>query len=108
VAVGQWRASRLPGHVVRFTRTKGVPARLPHDRFGSLADIKMDLSDVRFTPKSGHAHRRHQLSANSELVATCPAMQADGALILEDIDLRSPRGHHGIANPRKCQDARCE
>ena len=39
VAVGQWRPSPLPGHVERFTRTKGVPARLPHDRFGSGADL---------------------------------------------------------------------
>jgi hypothetical protein len=28
-------------------------------RFGSLADLKMDFKDVRFTCKSGHAHRRH-------------------------------------------------
>ena len=28
-------------------------------RFGSLADIGARIRDVRFTPKSGHAQRRH-------------------------------------------------
>src|SRR5262249_8642015 len=36
-------------------------------RFGSLADLRSVMRDVRFSPKSRHAHRRHQflLSANS-------------------------------------------
>ena len=36
-------------------------------RFGSLADIRTRIRDVRFTPKSGHAQRQDQcpLSANS-------------------------------------------
>jgi hypothetical protein len=29
-------------------------------RFGSLADIWVRIRDVRFTPNSGHAQRRHQ------------------------------------------------
>jgi hypothetical protein len=29
---------------------------LPNVRLGSLADIGGQISDVRFTPKSGHAH----------------------------------------------------
>jgi hypothetical protein len=29
-------------------------------RFGSLADISERIRHVRFTPRSGHAHRRHQ------------------------------------------------
>src|SRR5262249_6773722 len=32
------------------------PAKL-HVRFGSKADIQRDLTDVRFTPKSGHMQR---------------------------------------------------
>jgi hypothetical protein len=32
----------------------------PDVRFGSLADIRERLGDVRFTPKSRHGHRRHQ------------------------------------------------
>src|SRR5262245_30599826 len=36
-------------------------------RFGSLADIRVKISDVRFAPESRHAHHRHQclLSAYS-------------------------------------------
>jgi hypothetical protein len=38
-----------------------------HVRLGSLADLEAQISDVRFTPKSGHAESRHQclLCANS-------------------------------------------
>src|SRR6476660_8133094 len=32
----------------------------PHVCFGSLADISERIRDVRFTPRSRHAHRRHQ------------------------------------------------
>jgi hypothetical protein len=44
-------------------------------RFGSLADIRADMRDVRFTPNSGHAHRRHQclLGANSGREPACTA-----------------------------------
>ena len=40
---------------------------LQHVRYGSLADIRERIRDVRFSPKSRHSHRRHQclLSANS-------------------------------------------
>jgi hypothetical protein len=36
-------------------------------RYGSLADIRERIRDVRFTPNNGHAQRRHRclLSANS-------------------------------------------
>ena len=39
MAVGQWRASPPFGHVVRFTRTKGVPARLSHVMNGIAIDV---------------------------------------------------------------------
>ena len=44
-------------------------------RFGSLADIEARIGDVRFAPKSGHAHRRHQclLSAKSGQIRLLPA-----------------------------------
>ena len=40
----------------------GLPIRAGNGdvRVGSLADIARRTSDVRFTPKSGHAERRHQ------------------------------------------------
>ena len=42
-----------------FTAT--AMARRPRNvRFGSLADIEAAIRDVCFTPKSGHAHRRHR------------------------------------------------
>jgi hypothetical protein len=34
--------------------------RRPIVRYGSLADIGVEISDVRFTPESGHAHQRHR------------------------------------------------
>ena len=42
-------------------------------RFGSLADIVSGIRDVRFTSRSGYAHRRHQclLCAKSGLGAPC-------------------------------------
>ena len=42
---------------------------LQHVRFGSLADIREPIRDVRFTPRSRHAHRLHQclLSARTGL-----------------------------------------
>jgi len=38
-------------------------------RFGSLADIREQTSDVRFIPKSGHAQRQDPLSANRQRVS---------------------------------------
>jgi len=29
-------------------------------RYGSLADTGVEISDVRFTPESGHVQRRHR------------------------------------------------
>ena len=42
---------------------------LPNVCLGSLADIRARIRDVRFTPKSGHAHRQHRrpLSAKADL-----------------------------------------
>ena len=37
-------------------------------RFGSLADIGQPIRDVRFTPESGHAHRRHRRPVEIEEV----------------------------------------
>ena len=49
----------IPSFCTRFTD--------PNVRFGSLADIGVGLSDVRFTPETGHAQPRHTrlLSAKS-------------------------------------------
>ena len=33
---------------------------MPDVRYGSLADIGVEISDVRFTPESGHVHRRNR------------------------------------------------
>ena len=38
----------------------GDDASLAYVRFGSLADIRGMISDVRFTPKSGHAQRQNR------------------------------------------------
>jgi hypothetical protein len=41
--------------------SSGVPLQGTNpSRRISLADIKMDFSDVRFAPESGHAHRRNR------------------------------------------------
>jgi hypothetical protein len=51
-----------------FERLTTIFDQLPSDvRYGSLADIGVQLTDVRFTPESGHAERQHRraLSANS-------------------------------------------
>ena len=42
----------LLGRELRYPRAANV-------RYGSLADIRERISDVRFTPQSGHAQRRH-------------------------------------------------
>jgi len=39
-------------------------SRAAHVRFGSKADIQRPLSDVRFTPKSGHRTARVSRSAH--------------------------------------------
>src|SRR5262249_42518130 len=46
-------------------------------RFGSLADIRERTRDVRFTPRSGHAQRRHRcllsaISGHHRLAQTPP------------------------------------
>jgi len=42
-------------------RGRAAAAQPRHNvRFGSLADIRERSRDVRFTLRSGHAHRRHQ------------------------------------------------
>src|SRR5262245_21517226 len=55
------------GYVTDPLRCVTIKAARPYVRFGSLADIRKRIRDVRFTPKSGHAQRRHRclLSANS-------------------------------------------
>jgi hypothetical protein len=50
-----------------------------HVRFGSLADNGERISDVRFTPKSGHAQRQHRcpLSAISGHIGKLFLVEAD-------------------------------
>jgi hypothetical protein len=45
--------------------------------YGSLADVRERIMDVRFIPSSRHAHRRHQclLSAISGHFAACSVGQ---------------------------------
>src|SRR5262249_34189725 len=57
-------------------------------RFGSLADIREWIRDVRFTPESGHAQSRHRclLSANS----------GHWNVSREDFRLTSKRSRHDL------------
>jgi len=50
-----------------------MPADATDVRFGSLADIRADMRDVRFTPESGHSSERVgcPLSASSGYKADC-------------------------------------
>ena len=76
-----WPAARYTAHPVMVPPPSLVPPKEPphgvppaiagrdryNVRFGSLADIRVEIGDVRFTSESRHAHRRLRcpLSANS-------------------------------------------
>src|SRR5262245_48712136 len=57
-------------------------------RFGSLADIKVDFSDVRFAPESRHSSAKatRLLSANSR-----PRTQNELLVLLEDLRVTDPQ-----------------
>jgi hypothetical protein len=44
-----------------FLRLLHTRLPLGHVRYGSLADIRVRIWDVRFTPKSGHVQHLHCL-----------------------------------------------
>jgi hypothetical protein len=68
----------------RSKRPRWRPAKLPNVRFGSLADIRRRIRDVRFIAKSRHAHRRHQclLSATSGLSPRNQPRQRHGLFVV--------------------------
>ena len=55
---GPQLVAELPQSLKNATASKYFG--LSNVRYGSLADIGERFRDVRFTPKSGHAHRRHR------------------------------------------------
>ena len=50
---------RVPNETARLGQRRRAMLQ-PYVRFGSLADIGQPIRDVRFTPRSRHAHRLHQ------------------------------------------------
>ena len=51
-------------------------------RFGSLADIRERIRDVRFTPKSGHGQRPHQClqSLTDKSLLWSPVLQTEAQI----------------------------
>jgi hypothetical protein len=63
------RPLRQAGRCQRPTRPRlGIKLSRPsvNVRYGSLADIRARIRDVRFTPNSGHAQRRASMSAKCQ------------------------------------------
>jgi hypothetical protein len=60
-------------------------------RFGSLADICVRIRDVRFTPNSGHAQRRHQ----------CPLCAISGLCAGGFWQLANMAPLRGLTRPRR-------
>jgi hypothetical protein len=54
-AIGE-RHTKATCELVDLVTGKGKPCLA---RFGSLADLRARIGNVRLTPKSGHAQRRH-------------------------------------------------
>jgi hypothetical protein len=69
------------GHQTDFN-SEGEPDPTSEEqvRFGSLADIRERTRDVRFIPKSGHAHRRHQCLLSA--ISGHKSVVADGANLI--------------------------
>ena len=77
VAVGQWRASPLPGHDERFTGTKGVPARCIGAAIAKR--LASDGADVAISYVSSPAGAQSTVAAVQALGRRADALQADSA-----------------------------